>query len=91
MVRECVVDARRGILIDPAAHGGHPETDLAMLALFGAPHLERIRLAHAEASGLTPGWEDRTGLHQIHPLLVHVVLFGLSYREPLLAAARPFV
>ena len=24
-------------LIDPAAHGGHPESDLAMLALFGVP------------------------------------------------------
>ena len=24
-----------GVLIDPAAHGGHRETDLAMLALFG--------------------------------------------------------
>jgi len=27
----------RGWLIDPAAQGGHRETDLAMLALFGAP------------------------------------------------------
>src|SRR5262249_27181518 len=26
-----------GWLVDPAAHGGHRETDLAMLALFGAP------------------------------------------------------
>ncbi|MCW1958570.1 MAG: fructosamine kinase family protein, partial [Mycobacterium sp.] len=25
------------VLIDPAAHGGHRETDLAMLALFGCP------------------------------------------------------
>ena len=32
----------RGWLIDPAAHGGHRETDLAMLALFGAPDLDRI-------------------------------------------------
>src|SRR6478752_4834379 len=30
--------AREAVLIDPAAHGGHRETDLAMLALFGAPH-----------------------------------------------------
>ena len=27
-------------MIDPAAHGGHGLTDLAMLHLFGAPHLE---------------------------------------------------
>lgn len=26
------------VLIDPAALGGHPETDLAMLALFGCPY-----------------------------------------------------
>ena len=38
--------AGRGWLIDPAAHGGHRETDLAMLALFGAPHLERIIRAY---------------------------------------------
>ena len=29
-----------GWLIDPAAHGGHRETDLAMLTLFGAPYLD---------------------------------------------------
>jgi fructosamine-3-kinase len=28
----------RGRLIDTAAHGGHRETDLAMLALFGASY-----------------------------------------------------
>ena len=28
------------VLIDPAAHGGHRETDLAMLALFGCPYLD---------------------------------------------------
>jgi fructosamine-3-kinase len=33
------------ILID---HGSHRETDLAMLALFGAPHLDRIRVAYHE-------------------------------------------
>ena len=29
-------------IIDPAAHGGHRETDLAMMALFGLPHLQRV-------------------------------------------------
>jgi fructosamine-3-kinase len=27
-------------------------------------------------------------LHQLHPLLVHVCLFGTDYREGTLAAAR---
>ena len=78
----------RGWLIDPAAHGGHRETDLAMLALFGAPYLDRILGAYADQAPLAPGWRQRVPLHQLHPLLVHVVLFGAAYREEVLAAAR---
>jgi len=66
-------------LIDPAAHGGHPETDLAMLALFGLPYLDQVLLAYQDTSPLPPGWQHRVGLHQLHPLLVHAVLFGSSY------------
>jgi fructosamine-3-kinase len=77
-----------GWLIDPAAHGGHRETDLAMLALFGAPYLDRILGAYADEAPLAPGWRQRVPLHQLHPLLVHVVLFGGAYREEALAAAR---
>ncbi|WP_084723456.1 fructosamine kinase family protein [Streptomonospora alba] len=76
------------VLIDPAAHGGHRETDLAMLELFGAPHLERILAAYHEAFPLADGRRDRVPLHQLHPLLAHVCLFGRSYRTPLLDAAR---
>ena len=36
-------------LIDPAAYGGHRELDLAMLALFGMPHLPRVLDAYQEA------------------------------------------
>jgi fructosamine-3-kinase len=75
------------ILIDPAAHGGHRETDLAMLALFGAPHLDRIVAAYREAAPLKDGWQQRVPLHQLYPLLVHVVLFGGSYRAMTIAAA----
>ena len=78
----------RGWLIDPAAHGGHRETDLAMLALFGAPHLDLIMRAYAEAAPLADGYQGRVPLHQMHPLLVHVCLFGGSYAGQLRAAAR---
>ena len=37
-------------LIDPAAYGGHRELDLAMLALFGLPHLPRVLEAYQERS-----------------------------------------
>jgi len=78
----------RGWLIDPAAHGGHRETDLAMLALFGAPHLDRILAGYNDTTPLAAGWRSRVPLHQLHPLLVHACLFGASYAEEVRAAAR---
>ncbi len=78
----------RAWLVDPAAYGGHRETDLAMLALFGAPELPRILAAYDEAFPLADGWRDRVPLHQLHPLLVHLVLFGGGYRAQALDAAR---
>jgi fructosamine-3-kinase len=75
-------------LIDPAAHGGHRETDLAMLHLFGCPHLDTVLAAYAETAALADGWRDRVPLHQLFPLLVHVVLFGRGYAGQAVAAAR---
>lgn len=74
-------------LIDPAAHGGHRETDLAMMRLFGG-FGEHCFAAYDEAFPLADGWRDRVALHQLHPLLVHCVLFGGAYVDQALAAAR---
>ncbi|GAA0533224.1 fructosamine kinase family protein [Saccharopolyspora thermophila] len=79
---------QRAWLIDPAAHGGHRETDLAMLHLFGCPHLDRVLAAYQEVSPLAEGWADRIHLHQLFPLLVHTVLFGGGYAAQAVAAAR---
>lgn len=78
----------RGCLIDPAAQGGHRETDLAMLALFGAPYLDRIVGSYTDVAPLAAGWRDRVPLHQLHPLLVHACLFGSGYAEAVRSAAR---
>ncbi|MFG3009952.1 fructosamine kinase family protein [Streptomyces cinerochromogenes] len=75
-------------IIDPAAHGGHRETDLAMLQLFGCPHLDRVLAGYQEAAPLADGWRDRVALHQLFPLLVHAVLFGRGYGEQALTGAR---
>ncbi len=75
-------------LVDPAAYAGHRETDLAMLSLFGAPQLTRIVDAYDEHSPLAEGWRERVPLHQIHPLLIHAILFGGSYGERAGSAAR---
>ncbi len=79
------------VLIDPAAHGGHRLTDLAMLALFGAPGLVAILGAYAEAAGLPDGWRDLIGLHQLHPLLVHAVTHGPRYGEEAGRVAQRYV
>ncbi|GAA3559818.1 fructosamine kinase family protein [Amycolatopsis ultiminotia] len=76
------------VLIDPAAHGGHRESDLAMLHLFGCPHLDRIVAAYHEAAPLADGYRERIPMHQLFPLLVHTVLFGRSYAGQAVAAAR---
>ncbi|GAA2349113.1 fructosamine kinase family protein [Saccharopolyspora halophila] len=75
-------------LIDPAAHGGHRETDLAMLHLFGCPQLDRVIAAYEEVTPLAAGWRERIGLHQLFPLLVHTVLFGGGYARQVAQAAR---
>jgi fructosamine-3-kinase len=75
-------------VIDPAAHGGHRESDLGMLALFGLPHLDVVLRAYQEIHPLSDGWQQRVPLHQLFPLLVHAVIFGGSYGAAAGEAAR---
>jgi fructosamine-3-kinase len=79
----------RPVLIDPAAHGGHREMDLAMLRLFGGPS-ERVHSAYAETAPLAAGHEDRVELWQLFPLLVHAALFGGSYGSSVVKIARRY-
>jgi fructosamine-3-kinase len=65
-------------LVDPAAHGGHREFDLAMMRLFGGFGPGAFA-AYQDVAPLAPGWEDRVALHQIAPLVVHAIKFGGSY------------
>ena len=84
-----VIWTRRGVvLIDPAAHGGHRETDLAMLQLFGCPHWDEIVAGYESVRPLGDGWHSRVGLHQLYPLLAHVVLFGGGYARQTEKAAQ---
>jgi fructosamine-3-kinase len=79
----------RAWLVDPAAQGGHRETDLAELALFGGvPHLDAVLGAYHDAYPLADGWRERVPLHQLHLLLVHTAAFGGSYRGAVMTAAR---
>jgi fructosamine-3-kinase len=75
------------VLIDPAVYAGHREMDLAMMRLFGGFEA-RVFDAYAEAFPLAPGAPERVALHQLYPLLVHVVLFGGGYAAEFAAALR---
>jgi len=65
-------------LIDPAAHGGHREFDLAMMRLFGGFGSEAFE-SYADVHPLADGWPSRVELHQIAPLVVHAIKFGGGY------------
>lgn len=69
------------VMIDPAAHGGHPHTDLAMLELFGTPHLVDISAGYGNP-------DVDFALHQLHPLAVHAMTHGLAYHRALGDAAH---
>lgn len=76
-------------LIDPAAQGGHRETDLADLALFGgAPYLDRILAGYQQQWPLADGWQARVPVHQLRLLLVHTAAFGAVYRDAVVRTAQ---
>ncbi len=65
-------------LVDPAAHGGHREFDLAMMRLFGGFGPDCFT-AYDDTYPLATGWRDRVALHQVAPLVVHAIKFGGHY------------
>jgi fructosamine-3-kinase len=76
------------VLIDPAAHGGHRDTDLAMLELFGCPYLDDVIAGYGETHPLVDGWRERVPAHQLHPLAVHAAGHGRGYGVGLVEAAE---
>jgi fructosamine-3-kinase len=84
-----VGDSGRNWLIDPAAHGGHREFDIAMMRLFGGFD-EACFAAYHEHYPLAPGWQDRVSLHQIAPLVVHAIKFGGSYVSAAVTAVAKY-
>lgn len=81
---------RGAVLIDPAAHGGHRETDLAMLSLFGCPHWDFVIGGYLDQHRLDGQWPQRVALHQLHPLMVHGILFGADYPRRAVELARRY-
>lgn len=66
----------RAVLIDPCAYIGHREVDVASLTVFDNPppsFFDALQLEH--------GWQARQPIYRLWMWLVHVRLFGASYRS----------
>jgi len=66
-------------LIDPAAHYGWAEADLAMTTLFGQPP-QHFFAAYQTVRDLPPGYQNRLDLYNLYHMLNHLNIFGDSYR-----------
>ena len=77
-------------LIDPAVYYGHREVDLAMTSLFGGFSHEFYR-DYNEAFPLAKGWQQRTDLWNLYPLLVHLNLFGAGYLNRVRDAVKSYL
>jgi fructosamine-3-kinase len=65
-------------VIDPAAHYGWAEAELAMTALFGS-FPGAFYHAYQEVRALEPGFADRYPVYNLYHLLNHLNLFGVGY------------
>lgn len=77
-------------LIDPAVYYGHREMDLAFTRLFGGFDPE-FYFAYHEHYPLQAGWEFRSDIFNLYPLLVHVNLFGRSYLPAVERTLRHYI
>jgi fructosamine-3-kinase len=66
------------VIYDPATYYGDPESDLAMMALFGG-YPQACWDSYLERHPRQDGWERRRDLYQLHHLLNHANLFGGGY------------
>lgn len=77
------------ILIDPAIHFGHRETEMAFTTLFSGFD-QKFYDAYQNEFPLMPGFDERVELHNLYPLLVHVNLFGPSYLSGIKQTLKKF-
>lgn len=76
-------------VIDPAAYYGHREAELAFTTLFGG-FGDAFYKNYRDEFPLAPGFDERTGLFNLYPLLVHVNLFGASYLTGIVNTLKRF-
>ncbi|NJX16249.1 fructosamine kinase family protein [Tamlana crocina] len=76
-------------LIDPAVYFGHNEVDIAMSKLFGG-FGESFYQVYAEIIPFSNETSARMEIYQLYYLLVHLNLFGNSYRNSVKTILKKF-
>jgi protein-ribulosamine 3-kinase len=76
-------------IIDPAAHYGWAEAELAMTTLFGS-FPEAFYQAYQEVRPLEPGYRARFPVYNLYHLLNHLNLFGSGYLAQIRMILRRF-
>jgi fructosamine-3-kinase len=76
-------------LIDPAAHYGWAEAELAMTSLFGS-FPEAFYQAYQEVRPLEKGYRERFLIYNLYHLLNHLNLFGFGYLGEVVAILRRY-
>lgn len=77
-------------LIDPAVYYGNREAEIAFTGLFGGFPPEFYR-SYNENFPFFPGFNDRSDVYNLYPLLVHVNLFGGSYLSQAVSILKQYV
>ena len=76
-------------LIDPATYFGHHEVDIAMTRLFGGFDAA-FYTAYREHFPKIEGEKERTEIYQLYYVLVHLNLFGSSYKASVTAIMNTY-
>ena len=76
-------------IIDPAAHYGWAEAELAMTALFGT-FPEAFYAAYQEVRPLRRGFRERFPIYNLYHLLNHLNLFGSGYWRQVVAVLKRY-
>ncbi|MEK7442979.1 MAG: fructosamine kinase family protein, partial [Chloroflexota bacterium] len=77
------------VLIDPAAHYGWAEAELAMMNLFGSTP-DKFFKAYESMRPLESGYKERFDLYNLYHLLNHANLFGGSYLSSVMSVIHKY-
>lgn len=77
------------VLIDPAVYFGHPSIDLAMTTLFGGFD-KSFYDSYNYVSPFPVNYREQWEVCNLYPLLVHLNLFGESYRPAVFDTIRRY-